>query len=53
MIKQLFTLMGIFALLVAAMATSVSVNANECLAIGAAEADSTCQIIGRVDNPIP
>ncbi len=45
MTKQLLTLMGIFTLLVAAMATSVSVSADECIALGAGHADSSCQIL--------
>ena len=49
MTKQLFTLMGIFVLLVAAMATSVSVNATECMALNSAEAYRTCHILDKTD----
>lgn len=45
MVKQLVTLMGIFALLVAAMATSVSVNAAECAALNAVQADRACLVL--------
>ena len=49
MTKQLFTLMGIFVLLVAAMATSVSVNATECMALSSADTDRACHILGKAD----